>query len=84
MKELRNVLFGKWKPEEVNLLFTYWSAYWEVPSASCNNFHPVGNFISNDHLLKQAKEYENLYIKSDQSSVAFVLRFEYLLSKTMI
>ena len=80
MKELRNALFGKWKPEEVNLLFTYWSAYWQVPSASCKNFHPIRNFHSSNQLLKQAKEYENLYVKSNHSTIAFVLRFEYLVA----
>ena len=80
MKELRNAVFGKWKPEEVNLLFTYWSAYWQVPSASCKDFYPARNLHSNDQLLKQAKEYEDLYVKSNHSTIAFVLRFEYLLA----
>ena len=79
VKELQNAFFGIWKPEEVNLLFTYWSAYWGMPSGSHKTFDPVGNLYSSLQLVKQANEYKDLYMKSNQSTIAFVLRFEYLL-----
>ena len=82
INELKNALFGSWKPEEVNLLFTYWSAYWHVPSESCKEaFHPFGNLYSSHQLVKHASEYRDLYVKSNQSTVAFVLWFEYLLAE---
>ena len=81
VKDLQNTFFGRWKPEEVNLLFSYWSAYWHMPSESCKTFHPSGNLFSSLQLVKHANEYKDLYMKSNQSTIAFVLRFEYLLAE---
>ena len=80
VKELQNAFFGRWKPEEVNLLFTGWSPYWCMPPGSYKTLDPVGNLYSSHQLVKQANEYKDLYMKSNRSTIAFVLRFEYLLA----
>ena len=79
MNELKNAMFGSWMPEEVNLLFIHWTSYWHVPSEPCKApFYSSGHFHSSDQLVKHANDYRDLYLKSNQSTIAFVLRFEYL------
>ena len=79
MNELKNALFGCWMPEEVNLLFIHWTSYWHVPSEPCKApFYSSGHFQSSDQLVKHANEYRDLYLKSNKPTIAFVLRFEYL------
>ena len=79
VEELHSALFGEWKPEQVNLLFRHWSADWHVP-ATCEHFNAYGKVYPSQVILKHAKDYMDLFVKSNGSKIiAFVLRFEYLL-----
>ena len=84
-EEMYNVIFKKWKPEEVTLIVTYWNEPWYVPNPKLEDSHfcrhssekGVRNrFYPSLQLLKHAEKYEDLFLKP-RNSLAVMMRMEH-------
>ena len=84
--EMYNVIFKKWKPEEVTLIVTVWSEPWYVPNPKLEDSHFCrhssekgmrNRFYPSLQLLKHAEKYEDLFLKP-RNSLAVMMRMEHL------
>ena len=91
MEAVYDTVFGKWKPEEVSLLFTGWVSVWFVPGSKVNSLDCKGaynhyiheRFYPSQQLLKHAKHYTDLFLQN-KNITAVMLRFEHMLRKMTI
>ncbi len=84
-RELRGLLYGSWKPEEVTLCFNYWSGPYSMPlpdpahSMNCRqNFITVGTepqFKPSRQLLEDAEKYRRANLNGDKK-MAIMFRLE--------
>ena len=84
--EMYDVIFGKWHPDQVTVMFTLWRSVWNVPNpalpivsvCNANNFLvALGNRLHpSERLLKDATNYKKLYLDS-RNSVAVMMRSEH-------
>ena len=84
-EEMYNVIFKKWKPEEVTLIVTFWSEPWYVPNPKLEDSHFCrhsgekgirNRFYPSLQLLKHAEKYEDLFLKP-RNSLAVMMRMEH-------
>ena len=80
-KEMYDVIFGKWSPDEVTLIFTMWRQPWFVLNPGhrlvCGPRTKIGDKLRpSNQLLKQAETYMKLYMGS-KHPVAVMLRAEH-------
>ena len=85
-EEMYNVIFKKWKPEEVTLIVTFWSEPWYVPNPKLEDSHFCrhsgekgirNRFYPSLQLLKHAEKYEDLFLKP-RNSLAVMMRMEHI------
>ena len=85
-EEMYNVIFKKWKPEEVTLIISLWRAPWYVPNPKLEDPHFCRHsqgkrlrdrFYPSLQLLKHAEKYENMFLKS-RNSLAVMMRMEHV------
>ena len=85
-EEMYNVIFKKWKPEEVTLIISLWRAPWYVPNPKledphfCKHSQGKGlrdRFYPSLQLLKHAEKYENTFLKS-RNPLAVMMRMEHV------
>lgn len=84
--EMYDVIFGKWRPNQVTVMFTLWRSVWSVPNPAltnepaCNDKNflaALGNRLQpSERLLKDATKYRTLYLNS-KNSVAVMIRSEH-------
>ena len=77
IEELQHGIFGKWKPEKVNIVFWYWTSFWHVPLTCGQGPLLIGKVLPSKQVLKHVHQYQEMFLKSSRT-VAFVLRFEHL------
>lgn len=86
--EMEQVVFGRWSPREVTLVFTMWRGPWFVPNPTsshpevCREINTDTNLtdklLSSPQLIQTAQMYERLFLKQ-KSSVAVMLRIEHVI-----
>ena len=85
-EEMYNVIFKKWKPEEVTLIVTFWNEPWYVPNPKLEDSHFCrhsgekgirNRFYPSLQLLKHAEKYEDLFLKP-RNSLAVMMRMEHI------
>ena len=77
-QELRRGIFGDWISNKLTLVFQHWSGWWHVPK-TCSPHSVKGKIYPSEQLYKYSKAYKDFFFKSNKV-VAFVLRFEHLIS----
>ena len=90
-EEMYNVIFKKWKPEDVTLIISLWRGPWYVlnPKLEDPHFcrHSQGKglrdrFYPSLQLLKHAEKYENTFLKP-RNSLAVMMRMEHVVYQTL-
>ena len=85
-EEMYNVIFKKWKPEEITLIITFWNEPWYVPNPKLEDSHFCrhsgekgirNRFYPSLQLLKHAETYEDLFLKP-RNSLAVMMRMEHV------
>ena len=85
-EEMYNVIFKKWKPEEVTLVISLWRGPWYVPNPKLENPHSCRHsrgkrlrdrFYPSLQLLKHAEKYESTFLKP-RNSLAVMMRMEHV------
>ena len=84
--EMYRDIFGRWKPEEVTVLVSYWCDNWYVPNpnletpslcadAYVNGFE--GKYVASKQITQHVKKYEKAFYKSRNPKLAIMLRLEH-------
>ena len=78
-QELRRGMYGDWTSNPMTLIFRHWSAWWHVPK-TCKQHNFEGKIYPSEQIHRHANAYSNYFFNSSKV-VAFILRFELLISR---
>ena len=88
--EMYRDIFGRWKPEEVTVVVSFWANNWYVPNPNletpslCTDAHIngfEGKFIASKQLTQHVKKYEDMFYKSRNPKLAIMLRLEHTVAE---
>ena len=80
-KDVKDIIYGKWAPNEVTVVFTLWRAIWHVPASrndtvnsvpSCSTTNP---FLPSTRIIKEAEWYESQFL-GEKNMLTIMFRLE--------
>ena len=90
-KEMHEIIFGPWRPDEITLIFERWCPSTYIPNPKltnpdiCKKACERGldeKFYASARLQRQAETYEKLYQEGQTSRVVIMLRTEHVVLST--